>query len=147
MPDTTVLASFVDENGRVCTGPCGQYKTWDSFYRRNGRTGHHASCKDCFHAYDAVKAEWRKRLRETALAAYGDCCACCEEKEPIFLTIDHINNDGAEHRREIGSVGGRSFYSWLRKNNYPEGFQVLCWNCNSGKHLNGGVCPHELVRS
>ncbi len=25
----------------------------------------------------------------------------------------------------------------------PEGFQVLCWNCNLGKYYNGGVCPHR----
>ena len=34
-------------------------------------------------------------------------------------------------------------YGWLRRNSYPEGFQVLCHNCNLGKKINGGVCPHN----
>ena len=34
-------------------------------------------------------------------------------------------------------------YEWIKRNNYPDGFQVLCWNCNSGKGANGGICPHE----
>ena len=29
---------------------------------------------------------------------YGRACSCCGETEPAFLTIDHVNNDGAEHR-------------------------------------------------
>jgi hypothetical protein len=34
----------------------------------------------------------------------------------------------------------------LRKNGFPEGFQVLCANCNIGRHINGGICPHESNR-
>jgi hypothetical protein len=56
-----------------------------------------------------------------------------------FLTIDHINNDGAEHRKQIGE---HTIYHWLIKHNFPEGYQVLCMNCNWAKRLNG-VCPHE----
>lgn len=26
--------------------------------------------------------------------------------------------------------------------NYPEGYQVLCYNCNCGKSINNGICPH-----
>lgn len=44
------------------------------------------------------------------------------------LTIDHINNKGAEHRREMRK-DGISFYRWLIKNNYPDGYQCLCINC------------------
>lgn len=36
-----------------------------------------------------------------------------------------------------------NMYRWLMKNKYPSGFQVLCWNCNMGKQINGGVCPHH----
>jgi hypothetical protein len=38
--------------------------------------------------------------------------------------------------------------TWRRcgqKHGYPEGFQVLCMNCNWGRYRNGGVCPHELM--
>jgi len=87
-------------------------------------------------------AEYRARDRKAAFMAYGGFkCACCSEMEPMFLSIDHIDNDGAAHRKAIGGMS--TFYQWLRQNKYPPGFQVLCRNCNWGKHVNGGVCPHQ----
>ncbi|WP_428323676.1 hypothetical protein [Nitrosopumilus sp.] len=68
-------------------------------------------------------------------------CQCCGENEFLFLSIDHIDNNGAEHRREIGK--GYSIYFWLVENDFPEGFQVYCMNCNWGKARNGGICPHN----
>lgn len=70
-------------------------------------------------------------------------CACCGEKHIEFLSINHINGGGNKHRREIGmSGGGVTFYRWLAKNNFPEGFNVLCYNCNlSLGHC--GYCPHQ----
>lgn len=82
-------------------------------------------------------AVWQKAV----LNHYGSKCACCGEDEPMFLTVDHVNNDGNIHRKEQGK-GTDKLYRWLVKNNFPEGFQLLCWNCNCGKHRNGGVCPH-----
>lgn len=82
-------------------------------------------------------------LKREVMEAYGGKCQCCGESEIAFLSIDHINNDGYKHRSEIG-VGGTIIYSFLKKKGFPkEGFQVLCFNCNHGKHINGGVCPHK----
>jgi len=82
------------------------------------------------------------QLRHDAILAYGGYrCACCGITEPFFLSIDHVNNDGGRHRREVGS--STSILHWLRKNRYPPGFQVLCTNCNTGRHRNGGICPHK----
>jgi hypothetical protein len=79
--------------------------------------------------------------KDATYRAYGGYkCVCCGETHPAFLSIDHVNNDGGKHRRSVGR--GANIYTWLRDNGYPEGFQVLCHNCNHGKHLNGGVCPH-----
>jgi hypothetical protein len=44
------------------------------------------------------------------------------------LTIDHINGGGSEHRREMRKKGN-TFYNWLKKNYYPNGYQCLCVNC------------------
>ena len=44
-----------------------------------------------------------------------------------MLTLDHINNDGAEHRRRMVS---KDIVLYLIRNNFPEGFQILCYNCN-----------------
>jgi hypothetical protein len=73
------------------------------------------------------------------LSHYGTKCACCGESEIMFLTIDHVNNDGAKHRKEMGS--GSKTYKWLIDNNFPEGFQTLCYNCNCGRRHD--VCPHK----
>lgn len=91
--------------------------------------------------YNVVKRAHHQKLREVIFAAYGGfLCKCCSETEPTMLTIDHVNDDGSEHRREVGST---NIYSWLVKNGFPEGFQVLCYNCNLSKHRNGGVCAHQ----
>ena len=80
-----------------------------------------------------------EKLKTEVFNHYGNRCACCEETIKKFLTIDHINNDGAIHRKNIN---GRNVYRWLKKNGYPAGFQILCYNCNLGKARNNGVCPH-----
>jgi hypothetical protein len=85
------------------------------------------------------------RCREQVFAAYGGYkCSCCGETEPMFLSIDHIANNGGQERRSgVYAGSGTAFYAWLRKNGFPEGYQVLCMNCQIGKHKNGGVCPHQ----
>lgn len=82
-----------------------------------------------------------KAIRLTVLQYYGGTpprCACCGEMEIRFLAIDHIKNNGAKHRKEIG---GNITY-WLLKNGLPGGFQILCHNCNMAKGFYG-VCPHK----
>lgn len=67
----------------------------------------------------------------------GQCiCKKCDFADPRALCIDHIKGDGAEHRREIGR--GIAVYTWLERNGYPEGFQVLCLNCNHLKAYDEG---------
>lgn len=68
-------------------------------------------------------------------------CPKCDVSEIKFLTIHHINNDGAKHRKEINTNGGTGYYIWLKRNNFPDGYQVLCYNCNCGKDRNG-VCHY-----
>jgi hypothetical protein len=46
--------------------------------------------------------------------------------------MDHINNDGAEQRRKLGQL---NLVHWVIKNNFPDGFQILCRNCNWLKEL------------
>jgi len=68
-------------------------------------------------------------------------CKCCGEKLLDFLTVDHINGGGNTHRKIIGNG---SISMWIKRNNYPKGFQILCMNCN---HAKGklGRCPHNDV--
>jgi hypothetical protein len=111
--------------------------------------------------------EWRKKNKEkfkaTQKKAYDTIrldilrhysgkdvpdCKCCGENEILFLHIDHTDGNGAAHRRELEQElgyypGGNGLPYWLKKNNYPEGFQILCANCNLAKRVNN-TCPHQL---
>lgn len=91
-----------------------------------------------------LQTQRKKAIRAEVLAHYGGRCACCGETEPLFLTIDHMTMNGGEHRRQIKRF---DIAYWLWLNDYPDGFQVLCFNCNSGRYLNGGRCPHEAART
>jgi hypothetical protein len=62
--------------------------------------------------------------------------------DPKFLTLDHVNNDGHEHRKVLKHRNPATLYRWIIENNFPPMFQVLCFNCNCGKNVNGGICPH-----
>ena len=87
------------------------------------------------------KVQRRLKLRIKALKKYSGGqpkCRCCGEKESIFLCIDHINGGGSKHRRKLKYA---SLSEWLYKNNYPRGFQILCYNCNNAKIR--GICPHK----
>ena len=88
--------------------------------------------------------KYRKKIRFDVINHYGGKCACCGESIIDFLSIDHIKNNGSKHRKKIGCpTSGFPFYRWLIKNNYPKDFQVMCMNCNWGKRMNGGICPHK----
>ena len=94
----------------------------------------------------AYHRDYRKRQRIEAIAVYGGACDCCGETEPAFLTIHHVDGGGNAHRKEVCGAarrGGQRFYAWLKRQGWPAGFAVRCWNCNSGAEINGGVCPHE----
>lgn len=76
--------------------------------------------------------KYAQKLREQVLTFYGNskmACVKCGFTDIRALTIDHINGKGNEHRKQSHNHGGTSFYIWLRKSNYPEGYQTLCMNC------------------
>lgn len=90
----------------------------------------HSVCRSCrrFRA---------RRLKQEVVDALGGRCACCNESWLDFLVIDHVGGGGNRHRVEVGEAG--RFYSWLKRNGYPAGFQVLCADCNMAKERGG--CP------
>lgn len=116
-------------------------------WRKNNKDKFHTTQK---RAYDKARLE--------VLTHYSKGvpkCACCGEQGLPFLTIDHIAGNGSTHRKEIGmaqgvgeqlhkvKIGGNGLPYWLKKNNYPEGFQILCANCNFAKRQKP-ICPHQL---
>lgn len=116
---------------------CLHHQTLSNRHTNNGRRRYNSNIK-----------LWRERLKRETINAYGGECFCCKESNIKFLTIDHINNDGAEHKRRLGKgqQGGATVHSDLRRRGYPNGYQVACFNCNAGRHYNGGICPHQEVR-
>lgn len=79
-------------------------------------------------------------LRNKFFEMYGCQCMCCGEKEKAFLVLDHIENDGCEHRKEVGN--SLNIYRDAIKKYRPDRFQVLCFNCNMAKQTLG-QCPHH----
>lgn len=101
-----------------------------------------AMCRTCLDKSSAKSKRYRCELIQEVLTYYGGECACCGEKEFAFLEVDHTNNDGAEHRRSLKQSDRAHFYRWLKRNNFPKGFQILCANCNRAK-WRCGTCPHQ----
>jgi len=94
--------------------------------------------RECYHrTKPLIQERWQAR-RRLCLEHYGNKCACCGEFHNEFLAIDHIDNNGYQHRKEMRT----NIFDWLIKNNFPGGFQVLCHNCNMAKAFYGR-CPHN----
>ena len=91
----------------------------------NGKT----YCIECAKMHSIYYDKKRKGRRLLVIKQYGGKCDICNETNLDLLCIDHINNDGAEHRKQLGG-GGDTTYSFLIKNNYPSNCRLLCWNCN-----------------
>jgi hypothetical protein len=124
---------------RLCR-QCGAEKPVEDF-RHAHRWCH--TCKECHATYGRVaKAKLRKRVLEH----YGGVppkCACCGESTQEFLQMNHINGGGGAHRKEE-EVHNKGLYRWLLDHGYPDGFNVLCANCNYATYLHG-TCPHKKV--
>ena len=78
------------------------------------------------------------------------CCNCCGENSFVeFLAIDHIAGkykmDSIPELVKIGYSSKLKDYrliDWILEKDLPEGFQILCHNCNMAKGVYG-KCPHE----
>lgn len=115
-----------------------------------------ASRDDDVRARERVaKREYNQRRKREVIEHYGGVCHCCGESDLTFLTLDHKDGDGAAHRRRVfghtrgyrGPRGqdssGTFTYQWAIRSGFPPIFIVSCFNCNFGRHVNGGVCPHK----
>lgn len=140
---------------KVCT-QCKFEKPIDGFTNNKLTPDGLASwCKDCFNAYQRKsylenheeQLERHRKYREThreqgrrkgriynqrmkslVLFHYSSgvpTCAHCGFCDIRALSIDHINGGGSRHQREISNT----IYRWLINNDFPDGYQVLCMNC------------------
>lgn len=158
----------IPSEGLKCCKKCGIDKDISEFYVvtiESGRGRKAGSwlvgrCKQCTTAHQMRRYYSHAReerlvkvaaIKHAVIMAYGGYrCACCGETERLFLQLDHINNDGAEFRRKLrtkkqNTASGPMTYKWVFDHNFPPGFQILCANCNHGKRMNNGVCPHQTT--
>lgn len=131
---------------------CQTLKPLGDFHRSNQYVhDRRTTCKSCRHTEAAAfflankttllekaRLAVRRRKRE-CLNQYGASCICCGEEILDFLSLDHINDDGSADKR------GYPFYVLLKKLGYPrkDELQTLCMNCQLGKRINKGFCPHH----
>lgn len=136
--------------------PCHQKHLEDgrARYRRRKKTGtcflcgnpldlNGVMCGTCNDSNRVKVRQERKSLLEKVYEGYGAICACCGETNRVFLQIDHVNNDGAQERGGRRSLGA-TFLRRILREHFPDRYQILCANCNWGKQMNGGTCPHKL---
>ena len=80
------------------------------------------------------------------------CCRCCGLNSHVeFLSLDHIAGkkqmDSEPELRQKGYSSKLKIHQllpWIKRNNFPTGFQILCLNCNFAKgHSKDNKCPHE----
>jgi hypothetical protein len=130
---------------------CDELKGLNAFY--SGRT----ECKECrkkYHrAYHRRNRKWlcqkavlyRRQRKLLVLKHYSKGkkprCRCCKVTTLAFLTLDHIKGRGNKDREKFGE--GATFYQALIRRRFPKGFQVLCGNCQMGKLIHHGFCPHH----
>lgn len=93
--------------------------------------------------YNQAKSEYRFKLKREAIRHYSGgtmCCAECGFSGFDALCLDHIEHNGAAHRKELGCGGrgmsaGTTMYERLKALGWLPGLQVLCANCNTIKEI------------
>jgi len=128
-------------------GHKGRYKLCASIYRKahyisalsvaktkKWRQAHYSKSLD-------YMLQYRTKLKTQIVAGYGGKCTCCGESEITFLTLEHLNNDGDEHRKQYG--GGSGVYRNVIRRSFPKEYTILCYNCNLAKR-GGKQCPHQM---
>ena len=145
-----------------CTG-CKQLLDESKFWRNNHhRDGLGYRCIECKKEYKRVWDEenreelrakaneynrihrkyrreqyrrWREHRHLLVIQVYSDLdikCALCGEEDIDVLSIDHINGGGVSH---LKTIPNSDLYAWLINSKYPDGFRVLCWNCQHREKL------------
>lgn len=131
--------------GRICI------KCYKKNYNKIPRSGFCILCKRTSHVawhkhpeYGRICGSCSHHLRNKAikletLLHYSkgklSCNNCRYSKNINALELDHIQGGGNKSRKELNSEGGTNYMSKLKKRGFPEGYQVLCANCNKIKQI------------
>jgi hypothetical protein len=91
----------------------------------------------------------RSRAKLKLFEALGYACNCCGERNPQFLTLQHIERGSNPYGKKW--VNGKYVVSKIQSQLYAEAiksgdrtkYEILCMNCNFA-HGQYGECPHRL---
>lgn len=135
---------YYQENKDKFKAYCEEHREERTDYMRIWRIKNRDKIKKYNAERRLYSREWerknRKKIREEVLIHYSkkdfpECieCGICDID---VLCIDHINGGGKKEREKWGN--GAAFYKRLKKEKYPLGYQILCWNCNHKKLITEG---------
>lgn len=120
-----------------------EVKEYDRKYaEKHNKTEEHKQSYEKHRPKKNIKStDRRKEQKMITIPHYSKGTMKCELHKQFWgneftdfdlLTIDHVNGGGTKHRKEIK---GGNIHHWLIKNGLPEGYRVLCWNCNRKVYL------------
>jgi 5-methylcytosine-specific restriction endonuclease McrA len=125
---------------------CGIEKPLEDFHRdKRLKEGRRFDCKACkkekWATYREANRErlresrraWRVSLFAETVTTYNNECARCGESDLEVLTVDHVAEDGASHRAELGRGETLTLLVWAKRNGWPDRLQILCANCHLRK--------------
>lgn len=121
--------SAADSGIKKCV-TCGQIKPNTDFVRLKRRGGRNfaPACRSC----DSARSrENRRALRLLLLSHYCNGaikCSHCPESRIDVLDLDHVHGGGIKERKKFKTPF--AYYLWLRNSDFPDGYRVLCRNCN-----------------
>lgn len=90
-------------------------------------------CEPCQLGSKNAGKKQRQKHREIVISAYGGKCTCCGKLNNRVLQLDHVNNDGKFHRKQVHTT----MFKWAIKNNFPPTLQLLCADCHMIKTIYG----------
>lgn len=108
------------------------------------RTAKHPTLRRCDEHYLEYRQSSGRashaQTRASLFEVLGHTCVRCGFADKRALQVDHINGDGAEHRRRETNATGLLRSVKAR----PHLFQVLCANCNWIKKSELGENPGRI---
>lgn len=111
------------------------------YAKEKRRLDHNKWVKNNLSRHKILQRNYLDRLKIEVLSHYNPKLKCvCGFSDIDCLEIDHKNGGGnleriTTHLSGKGRRVGPVMHRWLKNNNYPKGFQVLCKNCNWKNYL------------
>jgi len=123
-------------------------------YQKRYEKKNHTKISKRRQEYSHIKREENKEELYKLFSKGAPKCTCCGVTGTDFLTVDHIipKKQMAKNKklRKLNfkeKMKGDNIVSWLLKHidkkYVRKYFQILCWNCNRGKFVEG-ICPHKI---